>query len=152
MKKLLLPLLILLAFQLPAQKPAIFLELGGSGGVGSINYERSFLTKEKVDLKWRAGFSLFKIDRNTGYSLIFPVLAEALIGKGPHYFETGIGQTLTVTTKGQFFFLMPAVAGYRYQPPDKRIFFRASYTPIISYLIDFQYQNWGGLSIGYQFK
>ena len=152
MKKLLLPILLLFAIQLSAQKPAVFLELGGSGGVGSLNFERSFLTREKVDLKWRAGFSLFRIDRNTGTSLIFPILAEVLVGEGPHYFEAGIGQTFTVTTEASFFLLMPAVAGYRYQPPDKRIFFRASYTPIISYLLDFQYQNWGGLSIGYQFK
>lgn len=134
------------------QNRSVFLEIMGTGGFGSVNYEQSFLTRENLDLKWRVGLSFFPVDRNNGNSLIFPLLAEVLVGKGAHKFEGGLGQTFTITTKGKFFLLMPAVAGYRYQPPGKHFFFRASYTPIISYLLDFQYQNWGGLSFGYQFN
>ncbi len=150
------PIIFCLFLWLPysgqSQSPGIFLELGGSAGFASLNFERSFLTKKNLDLKWRVGFSTLPIDKNNGISLIFPVLAEVLVGKGAHKFEGGLGQTFTVSTQGNIFLLMPAVIGYRYQPPDKRIFFRASYTPIISYLLNFQYQNWGGLSIGYRFN
>lgn len=145
-------LLLLLPFFGHSQGAGVFLELGGSGGFGSVNYERSFFTGDKIDLKWRVGVTALPVDQNNGFSMIFPVLAEVLVGEGPHKFEGGLGQTITVTTKGNAFFLMPAVIGYRYQPEGKRLFFRASYTPIISYLINFQYQNWGGLSIGYQFN
>jgi hypothetical protein len=69
-----------------------------------------------------------------------------------HKLEFGIGQGFTLTTKGSFFMLTTLAAGYRYQHPDKRFFYRVTYTPLVSYLVDFQMQQWAGLSIGYTFK
>ncbi|HYG51234.1 MAG TPA: hypothetical protein VD905_10045, partial [Flavobacteriales bacterium] len=61
----------------------------------------------------------------------------------------GIGQGITITTKGSFFARATGLLGYRYQPPGKKWFYRVSYTPIVSYLVDFQYTHWAGLSLGY---
>ena len=134
---------------------SLFFEVGGSGGLGSINYEGDLFPQLSTDFHrntWRAGFSIAPIDKNNGTALVFPVMINSLIGRKAHLLELGVGQGFTVTTRGSFFSLTTATIGYRYQPIEKPWFFRATYTPLISYLVDFQIQQWGGLSIGYTFK
>lgn len=126
-------------------------ELAGSGGLASFNYERTFLDKEIIDLNWRVGFSYAPVDKNNGGALVFPVLVHGLIGKNAHKLDVGLGQTFSITTKGRPFIMMPAVVGYRFQPTDKNYFLRLAYTPIISYLVDFQVQHWAGFTYGYNF-
>lgn len=128
----------------------VILEVGGSGGLGSVNYERKFSKVDRAIFMWRAGFSLAPIDKNNGVGLVFPIMLGGLIGRDKHQFEFGLGQGVTLTTKGSFFALTTGALGYRYSPNDKRWFFRLTYTPLVSYLVDFQYQHWGGLSIGYK--
>ena len=136
----------------PAKRKSIFFELAGSGGFASINYEKTFLKKNNTDFTWRAGFSIAPIDKNNGVGLVFPLMVNAIIGKTAHKIELGLGQGITITTKAHFFMLTTAVIGYRYQREDKHWFYRASYTPLISYLANFQIQHWAGLSIGYTFN
>lgn len=128
------------------------LELLGSGGIASLNYEQSILQKEPLDLKFRVGVSFAPIDRNNGTALAFPLMLHAVVGQSPHRLDVGAGQTFSLTTKGSFFLRMPLSAGYRFQPEGKRYYLRLAYTPILSYLIDFQWQHWGGFTIGYQIK
>lgn len=134
------------------QNKGAFFELGGTGGIASINYEKMVFKKGITALGIRAGFSTFKVDRNSGWTLIFPVLPEVIVGNGKHRFEASIGQTFSITTKGAPFFLMPATIGYRFVPEEKKIYYRIAYTPMMAYLFDFQYQHWGGFSIGYRFN
>ena len=134
----------------PPKNKAVFLELGGSGGLASVNFEKTFLTKNKKEFTWRAGLSFAPIDKNNGTSIVVPLIVNVLAGQHSHKLELGLGQGLTLTTKGNFFALTTAVVGYRYQSPLKRWFYRVTYTPLISYLVDFQVQHWGGLSIGYR--
>lgn len=134
------------------QRKSFFFELAGSGGLASLNFEKSFLKKSNTEFTWRAGFSLAPIDRNNGTGLVFPLMIHSMSGKGPHKLELGLGQGLTITTKGSFFILTTASIGYRYQPEAKKYFYRVTYTPLISYLVDFQVQQWAGLSIGYTFN
>tara|TARA_B100000508_G_scaffold141092_1_gene146463 strand:- start:134452 stop:134928 length:477 start_codon:yes stop_codon:yes gene_type:complete len=134
---------------------SIYLELGGSGGLGSINYEASIFPSLKSDLHrntWRAGFSVAPIDKNNGTGLVFPIMINSLIGRKNHLLELGVGQGVTITTRGSFFTLTTAAVGYRFESSAKPWFFRATYTPLISYLVDFQVQQWGGISLGYRFK
>ncbi len=154
-----LPITLLLIFisiillgQTENNRRSIFLEIGGSGGLGSINYEKVFFTKNNTELTWRAGLSIAPIDKNNGVGIVFPLMINSLYGKNSHKLETGLGQGITITTKGSFFALTTAVIGYRYQPESKNWFYRVSYTPLISYLVDFQIQQWAGLSIGYTFN
>lgn len=134
------------------KKQSLFLELGGSGGFGSINYEKDFLLKTNTAYSFRAGFCVIPIDKNNGSALIFPLMVNFKMGNSAHKLEGGVGQGLTVTTKGSAFALALAAFGYRYQPTGKRLFFKIAYTPLISYIVDRQIQHWGGLSIGYSFK
>ena len=139
--------------QIPTNfRKSIFVEIAGSGGLGSINYEKHFFNKNRLTLTWRAGLSCAPIDKNNGTGIVFPVMVNALLGKDVHQLELGLGQGITITTKGQYFALTTAALGYRYQPETKKWFYRVTYTPLISYLIDLQIQQWGGISIGYTFN
>lgn len=130
----------------------LYFELAGSGGLGSFNFEKSFYVQEKVNYTCSAGLSLAPIDRNNGTGIVFPLLAHANIGQNAHKLEVAIGQGVTITTKANFYLLTTAVLGYRYQHPTKKFYYRVGYTPLISYLVDFQVQHWAGLSIGYTLK
>jgi hypothetical protein len=134
------------------KRKSLFFELAGSGGVGSFNFEKAFLKKKNTDFTWRVGLSLAPIDRNNGVGIVFPVMINTMTGKSAHKLEVGIGQGITVSTKGQFFALTTPAIGYRYQPETKNVFYRVTYIPLISYLVDLQVQQWGGISIGYSFK
>jgi hypothetical protein len=156
-KSLALLLLSLISFRVFAQSDSIkrksfFFELAGSGGLGSINYEKAFQKVNSTEFTWRAGLSIAPIDKNNGNGIVFPLMVNTVIGKNAHKIEFGLGQGVTITTKGSFFFLTTAAIGYRYQRDDKHWFYRITYTPLISYLVDFQIQQWAGLSIGYTFK
>lgn len=131
------------------KRKSVFLEIAGSGGLGSLNYESHFLRKNVTELTWRAGLSVAPIDKNNGIGLVFPLMANALIGQQSHKLELGLGQGITITTKGNIFALTTAAIGYRYQSDSKPWFYRVTYTPLISYLVDFQLQNWAGVSVGY---
>lgn len=132
-----------------AKKRSIYLELGGSGGFGSLNYENLFLKKQKADLVWRLGLSIAPIDKNNGMGIVFPLMIHSLIGKNSHKLDLGLGQGITFSTKGKFFALTTAAIGYRYQSSTSKWFYRFTYTPLISYLVDFQIQQWAGISIGF---
>ena len=134
------------------KRKSVYLEIAGSGGLGSINYEKLFYKKNITEFTWRAGLSFAPIDKNNGTAIVFPLTVNSIIGKHAHKLEFGLGQGITITTKAQFFALTTAILGYRYQPETKKWFFRITYTPLISYLVDFQVQQWGGISIGYTFN
>ncbi len=142
----------------------IFLELGGSGGLGSINYERTLWDVQgqrkirdncggkpiaKHVFTWRAGFGTSPIDKNNGWVLVFPAMVNVVYGLGNHKLEAGAGIALSVTTKGGFYMKSPAMIGYRFSPEDKRYFLRVNYTPIIGWWFDYQWQHWAGISLGY---
>lgn len=133
------------------QRRNLYFELGGSGGFGSFNFEWIF--KEKKDFRWmlRTGISGTYVDKNNGAVLIFPVMVHGVYGQ-KHGLDIGIGQSFSITTRGNFFLRAPLSIGYRLEPESSRFFYRFSYTPIISYLVDQQWEHWGGISIGYKLK
>ena len=155
-KKLLLTLIFLSCLfrsNFQGQQQSYFsFELAGSGGLASFNYEHLVLDKPILDLHIRYGFSLIPIDKNNGVNLIFPIMLHSIIGKTDHKLDLAIGQAISFTTKGSFFISAPLALGYRYQPLEKKYFLRISYTPLLSYLIDIQLQNWAGITFGYNFK
>ena len=128
----------------------MYLELGGSAGFWSLNYEQIDVRSNQPDLFWRLGFGAIPIDRNSGSVLAFPITYGAIMGTGNHRAEVSIGQGLSVTTRGGLHTYTLPVAGYRYMSEDRRVFFRVTYTPLVSYIFDFQVQHWAGISVGYQ--
>lgn len=146
----------------------IFLEIGGSGGLGSLNYERSFVeyhpmspeggqTQEELDqlegpIRWtlRMGIGTSPIDKNNGWVFVAPVMINRMSG-ARNRFEFGAGFAPSVTTKGSWFIKSPLQLGYRWVPRYKNYFIRVTYTPIVAWLVDFQVQQWFGISIGYHY-
>ena len=133
----------------PFRRKSLYLELGGSGGFGSFNFEWNFKSTDNFRWMFRTGISATYIDKNNGLGFIFPVMVHSIYGKN-HGLDLGIGQALTITTRGGIFLRTPLSIGYRLEPKDKRMFYRFSYTPIVSYLVDFQWEHWAGISIGYK--
>ncbi|MEL6718892.1 MAG: hypothetical protein AAFP82_09275 [Bacteroidota bacterium] len=150
MRTYLLTLLVLPFFSNAQKERYLSFELAGSGGLASINYEKELLQKEKARLYYRLGFSFAPVDRNNGAAFVFPLMLHTKIGQGKHLLDLGLGQTISITSRGNFFFKIPASLGYRIEPPDKKQFWRFSYTPIISYLFNYQWEHWGGITFGYK--
>lgn len=161
---LLLFTLVLCLRMVHAQERTVFLELGGSGGLGSFNFEkwnapdpvpRAGIHSRDPKSWWygmRYGISASPIDKNNGWVIVAPVMASVLYKKyrSPHGFEISGGFAPSFTTKGALFIKSPFALGYRFQRWDKRIFFRVAYTPLFAWLVDFQWQHWAGISVGYQ--
>lgn len=136
------------------QKHNLFLELAGSGGFGSLNFEWMFVKRNKFRWMLRAGISATYIDANNGMVLVFPTMIHGVYSPKTHVhsLDFGIGQSFSITTKGSFFVRTPISIGYRLEPNKKRLFYRFSYTPIISNIVGFQWEHWGGISIGYKLR
>ncbi|MFK7921251.1 MAG: hypothetical protein AB8H47_04805 [Bacteroidia bacterium] len=132
-----------------AQTRSLSLELGGSAGLASINYEKAFREAANLKLAYRIGLSGFPIDRNSGIAFVLPFALQARWGTGPHKLETAMGFSLSFTTRVKFFSQAIPAIGYRYQASDKRLFYKIAYTPLISFLFNWQYQHWAGITIGY---
>ena len=66
----------------------------------------------------RTGISGTYIDKNNGAGIIFPVMVHGIYGK-KHGLDLGIGQALTLTTRGSFFLRAPLSVGYRFEPNRK---------------------------------
>lgn len=142
------------------RKNAIYFEIGGAQGAHSMNYERIIKLKPLFDLNLRAGYGFDNlIDYNGNFNPDFalPVMAGASYGL-KHKVECGVGQTFSNTIETdiqtgeptrQSNFSTTFYLGYRYQNPEKRLLFRAGYSPIIEF--NDRYKHWAGVSIGFIF-
>lgn len=128
-------------------------ELGGSGGLGSFNYESVFGQNEKIRYSFRTGFSFMPIDKNNGVALIFPQMLHGILGKKSHQMDFGIGLSPSFTTNfGGAYVRMPLSFSYRFEPEGKNHYWRIGYTPLISFLFDFQWEHWAGVTYAYKLK
>ncbi|MEL7532680.1 MAG: hypothetical protein AAFN10_15280 [Bacteroidota bacterium] len=132
-----------------AQTKSLSLELGGSAGLASINYEKAFREAANHQLAYRIGISGFPIDQNSGFAFVLPFALQARWGAKAHQLEAAMGLSLSFTTRLKLFSQAIPSIGYRYQAEGKRVFFKAAYTPLVSFIFNWQYQHWGGLTIGY---
>lgn len=132
---------------LPAQRHSAFVELGGSGGLFSVNHELVMVQGEKFALTRRIGLSFMPIDANNGVNLIVPAALMGRFGQDRHFAELGLGLGSSFTTEGAFFMRGLFIAGYRHHTAGP-LFFRLSYTPLMSIFYDFQWEHWVGVSIG----
>jgi hypothetical protein len=137
-----------------------YLEIGGIGGYGSVNYERIIPVKAKIKIGARIGISTYTF---TDYTRKFNPDVIILLGingfyGSKHNVEFGFGQTISIITQASESNWEPEkqtnlhanfTIGYRYQKDSGGIIFRCSYTPIIEFYK--YYRNWGSISVGYAF-
>jgi hypothetical protein len=144
---------------------SLYLELGGSGAVYSLNYER--FVQRDVSLRVGFGYVSLKGAEISGGTVVneialltIPVTASYLgIGSGNHRLELGAGAVFAritgeTTSDGAKAFgsasgvVGTAIAGYRYVRPDGGFTFRAAFTPLFG---EGGFQPWAGVALGYSF-
>lgn len=115
----------------------VHVELWGSGGAYSVNFERSVLKRKSLQLKARIGFSITPWqERNRWYwHFIFPIQGFLLLGKGSSMFEISAGSRFweIIPDYDWPHFWINAGMGYRYQSPKSGLVFRIG--PMLSYPI-----------------
>jgi hypothetical protein len=138
----------------------IYLEAGGAGGYGSLNYEKLCYHNKNFLLSLRAGVGTYRLEDYTAKfnpDILFPFAINACYGRD-HKVELGVGQTLAaiVQPRGTDFkpkrlmsFHSNFSIGYRYQKNKNGLFFRCAYTPVIEF--NRYFRHWAGISIGYCF-
>jgi hypothetical protein len=136
---------------------SLYLELLGSGGVYSINYERLFSVRTDRAYGFRIGpgFNL-----NGPTSLVGELFT--IIGAGNHHGDFGLGfrglygrdsEGPYFTSRRAYLSAVPRVS-YRYQKPTGGLMLRVGFTPFIkiSEASDTRaFLPWFGVSTGYSF-
>lgn len=137
---------------------AIFLEGLGNGLTYSINYDTRF-GPGASGFGGRGGVGFIPVD---GVNITsFPFVLNYLLGQSAHYFEFGVGATiLTIGTRSggnisrSEFDRATGIGatlslGYRYQPLDGGLMFRAGIAPIFDRTGTLPF--WPQVSLGYAF-
>jgi hypothetical protein len=139
-----------------AQTRSLFLEFGGNGCGLSANFDSRFGKKEngfgyRVGIGFAPGFGKVADDVvSLPVDFTIPIGINHLAGKGPHYFESGLGLTFISGSEvgsGNQLFFIPNI-GYRYAKIGKGFQGRIVTTPLIgSGGIEFYL----GASVGFKF-
>ncbi len=141
-------------------KNAVYAEVFGSAGYGSLNYERFLWCRSHVMLISKMGFSSYKMfdfNRTFNPDVIIPISIQTLLGN-THWMELGVGQTISSIVKldrqtkemKRFTHLstVPSI-GYRYQKTQRGMLIRVTYSPIVEF--NTTLRHWGGVSWGFTF-
>ncbi len=136
-----------------------FVELGGSGYLYSLNYEKILYRSEKTGWTGRVGLGYnpggggyilnqLELDANT---FMIPFTMSALFGSKERKEKIEIGGGFTLLAKGidDREVAYTGVFGFRVIETNK-VVFRATYTPIIDQSGNFV--NWFGVSLGRNFS
>ncbi|WP_304235419.1 hypothetical protein [Jiulongibacter sediminis] len=160
MKPILISLLVLFSLTGIAQNQtilgkAIYLELGGKGFMSG-NFEVPLNSRNRLNL----GLTLLdnefekEADEEDYPNLVLPtpgVMYFHLSGRGPHYFESGLGLSVSPVFWRKFSendspLSLHGSLGYRYQKAD-HFLFRAGFTPF--YRVKWAFLPLIGVSLGY---
>ena len=155
-KALLFTAFLMMSHFIFGQTRSVFLEFGGNGCGLSANFDSRFGKKEngfgyRVGIGFSPKFGKVASDViSLPVDLTIPIGINYLAGKGPHYFESGLGLTFIsgsdFGSANQLFFI-PSI-GYRYAKIGKGFQGRFVTTPLIG--------NGGitfylGVSVGFKF-
>lgn len=126
------------------KRNTLYLELGGSGALYSVNYDRILKNKKRGMTSFSIGTTYWgKIDYSDGRTDIgIPVSYNYLIGKKNNHLELGIGLTILYSRVLNNYLdakedqkgissIFSLKCGYRYQKPTGGFLFRATFTPLL---------------------
>jgi len=140
-------------------KNALFIELGGYGGYGSINYEYLVKKINKLKLSARIGLSTYNLNDYTNKfnpDVIIPIGINAYYGL-KHNIDIGLGQTITSVIyvdnqdyqpKREQRLNTNLSIGYRYVG-ERGFVFKIGYAPIIEN--QKMFRHWSLVAFGYTF-
>ncbi len=142
------------------RRNTVFIEAGGLGGYGTLNYEKLILQKYQLMYTIRVGISTYRLvdfTNNFNPDVILPVTFNAMYGFD-HKVEIGIGNSFSNIVHASFPDMKPTrnseistifSFGYRYQNNSGGMVYRIAYTPIFEF--NKYYRHWIGISFGYSF-
>lgn len=143
---------------LKPQVNAIFLDLGGPGGLASINYEQKLFVVLQIQVYANVGLSTYKIidyTRKLNPDIIIPL---GIMFTSPDKkfqpivsFGTTYANSVHATPYGKArdaHLHMWSKLGYRYNFNHSPIYLQASYVSLREQEVG--HRNWGGISIGYK--
>jgi hypothetical protein len=144
-----------------------YIELAGSAGIWSLNYDLVALNINNFKVGARLGFG-FMTEGYPGTTLDVhvPLTVNFMYAfKEKHHIELGVGTQIasyeirSVKTATDAGFVRKTEAlgnmtlGYRFQNPKGGFMFRVFYSPFFYQDgIYFRYEHWGGVSLGYAFN
>jgi hypothetical protein len=146
--------------QYKIRRNTLFLEAGGLGGYGSLNYEKLILHKNQIMSTIRVGISTYRVVDFTNKfnpDVILPVTFNALYGQN-HKIELGIGNTFSTIVRASLPDMKATRTldfntifsfGYRFQKNTGGVMYRCAYTPILEF--NEYLRHWLGISFGYSF-
>lgn len=141
------------------KKNLLFIDVGGAGGYGSINYEYLVKKINKLKFSARVGLSTYHLNDYTNKfnpEIIVPIGVNAYYGS-KNNIDVGLGQTITSIVYADNKNYQPKrrtrlntnlFIGYRYQS-KKGFLFKIGYAPIIENQKVFR--HWALLTLGYNF-
>ena len=145
---------------------SVYLELGGSAGVYSLNYDLVFLNKNNFKVGTRVGLQLLKENyEGTTMDYYVPLTMNFMYAFAPnHHVELGLGTQIAsyeirnIISETEIGFVRKTEAlgngtfGYRFQKPDGGFIFRAFYSPFFYQDgVYFRYEHWAGIRLGFTF-
>jgi hypothetical protein len=132
----------------PIHRAALTAEIGGNGGIYSLNYHRKWFWLGKLPTFVSGGLMIHP--RGTlitlGIPLSFNVMYET---KKYNAWILGAGQTLILSTTKGGYVRGTFRAAYRWELPGVPLFLEFAYTPFYSYFYNFQWDNWVGIQLGW---
>ena len=130
---------------------SVFAEAGGSGGIYSIGYEKN-MRLAAIPFNMDLALEIVPLGHRTVITL--PVSLNYSLGKGAHKLELGTGQMFTLSIGGGKGGTIRGTVrvGYRLEPTGKHYYLRFAYTPFYSWIYNFQWNHWAGISYGFYFK
>lgn len=158
MKTLLVFSLLLLSLGVSAQssikKNSVYLEAGGNGLFGSVNYERQLTNKPGLGIRAGVGFyseNAFYLTLPVGLNYLFP------LGKKQSFIDAGLGVTWSkvdgklftdskTSTVSSFVNFIPSIGYRKYNTSN--LMWRVSISPVIN---KYTFFPWAGISIGKSF-
>ena len=131
------------AQDLVVKKNTAYFEVGGSGLLYSVNYDRLLVIDEKMRFSLTAGtwyIPHIESISDFNYMIGTAVGVNTLFGKQKHFAEFGVNVAYMIMNDidnsiYQLIYL-PFRIGYRYQKDDGGLFLRASFMPIVPILQD----------------
>ncbi len=142
-------------------KNSLQLDLGGHGLGYSVNYEKIILNGERFKTTAQVGIAYYP--PITGLIQIWaPVIINQIYTFNKHHVEFGLGMMFTddygyyqkansLEMHKRMYNFYAGRVGYRYQKPDGKFLFRASFTPLIERNYSNSLYPLGGVSFGWSF-
>ncbi len=119
-------------------KDAIYMELGGTGLIYSLNYDRLLMQEEKLAISVNLGVSYIpNFFPNSDFAHIYgnSLGFSTLVGSSRHFAEIGFNASYwymkDIDDDVYWLTFLPIRLGYRYQKKEGGLFFKTSFMPIV---------------------